>query len=250
MMVIADTHVHLYPSYDTVRLLDGLHARLSALAPGAVQAAFLTEGKGFRAFDDLSGRFGAWTVEPSPEPGCLLATCDDDAEMYIVAGRQIVTRERIEILALATSEMIADGQIAHATVNAVLEAGGVPVVAWAPGKWFFGRGKIVASLIESCDPGQLAVGDTILRATCWAEPLLMRAARRRGCTVLAGSDPLPFAGEEVRAGTYATVLEGAFDKQKPRSSLRELLQTGSACTMGRRNGPVLMLQRLRKNAAT
>ena len=132
----------------------------------------------------------------------------------------------------------------------MLEAGGVPVVGWAPGKWFFGRGKIVASLIESCDPGQLAVGDTILRATCWAEPLLMRAARRRGCTVLAGSDPLPFAGEEVRAGTYATVLEGAFDKQKPRSSLRELLQTGSACTMGRRNGPVLMLQRLRKNAAT
>lgn len=248
MTVIADTHVHVYSCYDVARLLDGLQARLSALVPGAVQVAFLTEGKGVQAFDDLRGRLGAWTIGPSVESGCHVATREDGAAVYIVSGRQIVTRERIEILALATSEIIADGQAASDTVKSVLAANGVPVVGWAPGKWFFGRGKVVASLIALYGPGQLALGDTTLRATCWPEPLLMRAARRRGYTVLAGSDPLPFAGEEVRAGTYATVLEGAFDKQRPLTSLRELLQSGSAHTLGRRSGPVLMLQRLRENA--
>ncbi len=81
MTVIADTHVHLYPCFDTARLLGGLQARLSALVPGAVQAVFLTEGRGLRAFDDLSGRFDAWAVKASPEAVCLAAPPVDGHEI-------------------------------------------------------------------------------------------------------------------------------------------------------------------------
>jgi len=119
---------------------------------------------------------------------------------------------------------------------------GLTVAAWAPGKWFGARGKVVSGLLRRFGPGGIALGDTTLRPQGWATPFIMRAARRRGFRVLAGSDPLPFGGEECRPGSYHTVVEADAGPaalagrllELPAASLRTGGARGSLLTVARR----------------
>jgi len=137
-------------------------------------------------------------------------------------------------------------------INAVSDTGGVPVLSWAPGKWLFKRKYIVRELIDCFSPSQMLIGDTTLRPALWMEPSLMRRAAEKGFSVLAGSDPLPFIGEEKYLGIYGSIINGPFDIDKPISSIRKLLispdviktRAGKRCTL-----PVT-IRRLRKNALT
>jgi hypothetical protein len=126
----------------------------------------------------------------------------------------------------------------------------VPVLAWAPGKWFFKRGDAVVRLLGRYAAGKLLLGDTTLRPTIWAEPRLMRLARSRGFGILAGSDPLPVPGEELMLGRYATVLEGDIDPTRPLEGVRKILGAagGIGPSVGTRGGIGETLRRLRGNA--
>jgi hypothetical protein len=124
-----------------------------------------------------------------------------------VPGQQVITKENIEVLSLNCLKRVAEGNSAIETVRDILAMGGLPVVAWAPGKWFFKRGEVVQSLIDQFSPSELALGDTTLRPLGWVVPSIMRAARRRGFKILYGSDPLPFSGEETTPGSYATLIQ-------------------------------------------
>ena len=253
MRIAADTHVHVYPGHDLSRLLRSLTAGLGRESPDLV-LAFLTERHDCHAFD-------AWVTAPAegtpsgmslrPLAGgdaCLLA--QGPASCLFLPGRQVVAQERIEILALATRDAVPDGLPAADTVTRILAGGGVPVVAWAPGKWFFARGKVVQALLDRFTPGELLLGDTSLRPTIWPEPILMRRARRRGFRVVAGSDPLPFAGDETMAGTYGSRADVAFDMDDPLASARRLLRDPALGLMGRRGGPVKTGLRLFRHART
>ena len=169
-------------------------------------------------------------------------------EGWILAGRQVVTRERLEVLALTTDADIADGQPIGDVFSRIRDTGGVPVLSWAPGKWFFKRGAIVARLIDQEEPGSFLLGDTSLRPTVWPEPAPMRGAKGLGFSVVAGSDPLPFPGEEKYAGTYATTAEGVFDAARPVSSMRVILRGRGLRVVGNRCGPMEVFGRLRQNS--
>ena len=260
MLIVADTHVHLYPCYDFGSALRHLALNLRGHASSVpasseetVLLALLAERRDCRCFRELvNGRSGlSCGIESAPEADVVKVMVEGCDPVYLFAGRQIVTAERIEILALTTDLEIEDGLPARAVIDAVISAGGVPVVAWAPGKWFFQRGKLVAGLIGSSDPGRLLFGDTTLRPAIWGEPLLMRRARLRGFAVLAGSDPLPFAGEEVYMGRYVSVFRGDFDLERPVSSVRGILAVGGLepVLSGPRCSLPEVLLRLRKNAA-
>jgi len=256
MKVIADTHVHLYPCHDPAAAFSCLLQNLARWDDAAVRAAFLTEAPGCRAFRDIrEGR-----LHPTGAGDTFVAAGEAEAavllnggrpRMYVFSGRQIVTRERLEILALTLDEAPAGGLTARETVSAVRDAGGIPVLSWAPGKWFFGRGKVVRELLKRVSPGELLLGDTSLRPTLWAEPLLMRQARRMGFAVVAGSDPLPTPGEETYAGSYASGTDEPFDPQRPVSSMRAALGKAALETvlLGKRCGPFEVLRRLRRHAA-
>jgi len=109
-------------------------------------------------------------------------------------------------------------------------------------------------LLKEFGPQRLLLGDSSLRPLPWAEPLLMRQARREGFAVLAGSDPLPLAGEERFWGRYASrsTGEGGLDLDiRPAATLRNLLQRGASrlSPCGRRGGLLETLTRLRRNQA-
>jgi hypothetical protein len=234
--VIADTHVHLYPCHDTALALASLAANLAAGAAAAgagTAAALFAERRDCRLFAKLrSGELrpahGPFTVRAGAEPGTALLLEGGRPVAHLFDGRQIVTAERVEILALAASVEIPDGLPADRVVAAILDAGGVPAVGWSPGKWWFARGAVIGALLRGRRPGELLLGDTALRPARSPEPSLMRAARRAGFAVVAGTDALPLAGEERLLGSYGTLFAGAFDDARPLASIRELLRSPAA----------------------
>lgn len=255
MTVVADTHAHLYACYDLPAALGALIRNLHAHAPGAVALAFLAERRECRVFADLQSgpaakETGAVRVRPAGEPEALLLEGADGKRVYLFAGRQYATAEGIEVAALTVDLALADGLPATDVLRAVRDAGGVPVLPWAPGKWCLRRGRLVRRLIEEAAPGTLCVGDTTLRPRLWPEPRLLRRARQRGLPVLAGSDPLPFAGEERLLGTCVSVAESSFDPARPATSARNLLRGGATfAAAGRRNGVFEVCTRLWRNRA-
>jgi hypothetical protein len=248
--IVADGHLHLYPCYRLERALYCLAENLSGLAAAAhkatssVKVAFLAERWDCRVFASLrdgSLRVDGWQTSPARDGGNVLVMQSDRGDsFYLAAGRQIVALERLEVLALMTDAEIKDGLSVEKAIEAVRTAGGAPVLNWAPGKWFFGRGRAVRGLLQRAEPGSLLLCDTSLRFAPWPEPDLMRLAARRGFAILAGSDPLPFPGQEKHAGAYGFVCDAPFDDASPVASLRRMLNEsrGLIRRAGRRR-PVL-----------
>lgn len=267
MKIVADTHLHLYPCYDMGRAFACLADNLAVLSEDAgVLLGFMAERHDCDSFSALlngSVEAGAgWNIQAGADGKSVTVrasgTGDRErpsssarrpAELCLLPGRQVVTVERLEVLALAMTGSIPDGLPAVEAVEMSIENGGIPVLAWAPGKWFFRRGRIVRDLLDRCDPGSLLIGDTSLRPGIWPEPILMRTAREKGFRVVAGSDPLPFPGEESVMGTYASFLDGSFNSADALNSARELLSSRlPAVPAGRRGGLLRVLLRLWRNA--
>ncbi|MBU0716254.1 MAG: hypothetical protein KJ964_12935 [Verrucomicrobia bacterium] len=261
-IVAADGHVHLYPAYDIKAVFRHLIQNLDRLAEAAGftksetigsrihKLAFLAESREHDFFSRLQNQDKAVVangleITSGTDPVCVTVNFHEIGRVCLVAGRQIVTRERLEILGLAMRVKIPDGLPTRDVIQKVVEAGGIPVLAWSPGKWLFARGRLARDLIESDQGRVLRLGDTALRPTLWPEPRLMKLARERGLAVIPGSDPLPFAGEERYAGTYGFVCQGVFDTSQPAASIGRMLAGPKAITpVGARCGAWAVARRL------
>ena len=179
---------------------------------------------------------GDWQILLTADPGALVArkcktqplqsdgVSNDDvcADIYILAGRQIVTEENLEVLALATAELFDDGYPLEETIQQVLEKGGVPVIPWGFGKWMGRRGKRLQALLKS-PPAGLFLADSSSRPDFWPEPVFFEQARRAGLAILSGTDPFPLRSEMGRAGLAGFKIAGALEATKPATSLRQAL---------------------------
>ena len=254
MALIADAHVHLYPCYDLKRAVSTLARNLHALCVDAIPVAFLAERRGQGSFRDLLANPDLlapdFRVRPLPEPEALAVSTDSGDALHVFAGRQVVAAERIEVLSIACLTAFEDGLPAADVIERIVAAGGVPVLPWAPGKWMFGRGALVGALIDQFASAGLVLSDTSLRPWLLREPKLLQAGRKRGLKILAGSDPLPFAGEERVMGCYACRMPGVYDPKQPVTALRRLLRdpAHAAEPRGRRCGVVHVVCRLARNA--
>jgi len=252
MMIIADTHVHFYQDYQ-LGVFRRIAARMDKTADGAGHANILcmAERLDCHWFQDLkNGRLDLpadYSVKSLPsDPAAVVLTVGADCRLFLLAGRQIVTVERLEILALSCDGEFRNGASAADTIEEILKRGGVPVLAWAPGKWMFRRGDVVAELIRSFTPERLLLCDPAIRPALFREPSLMRLARSKGLKVICGSDPLPLHGEEELIGTWCSTIEGNFDASQPAKSMSSLLLAGSnpVHQAGRRCGLFTALLRL------
>ena len=250
-MIVADTHLHLYPQYDFARAIQGCVHRLSTLAPGATCVGFLAERwdcRVYRALRDGSGGPDSDEIRVGviDDGKCLELQSFNKPPLYLFPGRQIVTAERLELLCLTTDADIPDGLAAETGVNRIREVGGVPVLTWAVGKWLFRRARVVRALLERFGPGELVLADSAMRPVFWPTPGPIRAGRRLGYRILAGTDPLPTEGEERVMGGYASLLESEFDTARARSSVRTALLDDAVPirTVGARSGTIEFVRRL------
>lgn len=259
---ICDAHVHLYPNYplaETFLAASENLTRLQRTRPVAVSGQHvqkvlcLTERYDCNYFEMLATNPGkivprGYEVRPLAEPNALEIILPNAESLLVYAGRQIVTSERLELLALTISTPIPDGQSFADAFRGVQEHGGVPVLNWAPGKWLFSRGQRVAAILENTLPGSLLLGDTSLRPPIWGEPTLMKKGFEAGFGVLAGSDPLPLLNEEQLIGTYGLSGPMLLDLQRPVSSLRTILLKHAQLLerVGQRSSLIAVMQRLYK----
>jgi hypothetical protein len=170
-----------------------------------------------------------WALEPTEDECAWLARQDGRVRLVLVAGRQIATAERLEVMALATSNCFEDGQSVHDTLRQVCSAGAIPVVPWGFGKWSFQRGAIVAQLMQSLSSGDLGferevfLGDNGGRARVLGAPRLFNLATNLGLRILPGSDPLPLARHIDTVGSYGFSLPYSCDEARPATQLKTLL---------------------------
>ncbi len=244
-MLIGDGHAHIYPHFDLALALDSLLENLRNLAAPdghpPLLLACLAERGNAAVFcgGEYPMRAGQYEIQPGPEPGCLAVKRAGEDAMFLVLGRQYAAAERLEVLGLALPEGGDwDGLPARDIIRHVRLAGGLPVLPWSPGKWFFRRGRLAEALVGASRPGELWLGDNALRPKVWPLPRLLRRAEARGIPWVPGSDPLPLRGEERRLGSYGFVSQEDFDPGRPVSALRSLLAQppGSFRPAGRRAG--------------
>lgn len=231
--VPVDGHVHIYDCFPLESFLDAavLNFRSAAArgdgSEGVYGFLLLTETATDHAFRRLAahgGSAGRWSIRPASDGISLLADSGRGDRLVLVAGRQIRTVERLEVLALGVDREFRDGVAADAAIREALAAGALPVIPWGFGKWSSGRGRIVAGLLQSSLSDRLFVGDSGGRPRGMPEPSLLRAARTRNVPVLAGSDPLPLSWQAARVASYGFRVPGNPDPASPGRWLVEALQ--------------------------
>ena len=238
--MIADAHVHFHACFRRDRFFDAAWKNLTGaaprVAPGEAHLPYLllTESPGadyFRRWHDESGRSSRssaqWRVEPTREDCSLTARREDGAEMIIVAGRQLPTAERLEVLALGTTDEIPQGLSLHECLRRAREVARIVCVPWGFGKWSLRRGEVVSEALERADPSALFLGDGAGRPRGRRVPRLFRIAADHGIRVLPGSDPFPVRRHEGRAGTLCFAVVGDTDMEKPWERLAAAITGGA-----------------------
>jgi hypothetical protein len=237
-MILFDAHCHLYQSYRLEQALTGAFAhffqekRTRGIDPASPGVLLLAATAGGHTLVDLERLLGV----SSRGTGLNRVEIKDDGlslhlkhadypgqSVVIVAGQQVVTAERIEVLSLANRNHIADNATLPQTIDAIRRGGAVAMVPWGAGKWMGTRARIITDYLKTADPTGFFLGDSGNRPGFWPTPTLFVAARSRRIAILSGTDPLPLAGEESRLGSFGTILDAELDLSRPAVSLLEVL---------------------------
>ncbi|MFO7901846.1 MAG: hypothetical protein R6U98_04235 [Pirellulaceae bacterium] len=251
---MVDGHVHIHEVFDFAEMLDHASgnrsdaARRHGLSPDIPGVLMLTESQGAEGFRRLAERpgqrFGRWSVQQTHEPISLRLENDNAAPLILIAGRQIVTAEQLEVLALGTLATFTDGRPIGAVIDKVNDAGALAVLPWGFGKWMGARGRIVRDLLNSPRAQRLFVGDNGGRLHLAPEPSVFRVAREHGIPILPGTDPFPFAEQVRRPLSFGFVLAVDATGEAPAASIKHTLQARRAQPdpFGHRTGMVSFIR--------
>ncbi|WP_250565703.1 class I SAM-dependent methyltransferase [Adonisia turfae] len=220
--ILIDTHVHIYDCFNIDTFLDSawqnFHSQTGHQA-GSTGVLLLTESKSHNWFQALLTRVGEsshrWTFHPTAETLSLRATDTQGRTLYLVAGRQIVTAEKLEVAALICDRTFPDGLSTQGTIEAIQAAGGIAVLPWGVGKWVGKRGNLITHLLQQKSLSPLFLGDNSGRPQFWLRPPYFSQVEQQGRPVLLGTDPLPLNLEVSRPGRYGLMRLGEFDGHKP-----------------------------------
>jgi hypothetical protein len=227
--VLVDAHVHVHPGFARDTFFDaarenfrreGAELGLRDEALGCLLLAEMGPAHWFqRAWNGEEGG-SAWRFERTRELESLVAWHGDD-RLLVIAGRQIATRDGLEVLALACDAGVPDGLPFGETLHRVRACGALPVLPWGFGKWWGRRGRLIAGALARHGSAPLFLGDNGGRPAAGGAPRLFAEAQARGVAVLPGSDPLPLPWHAGRAGSYGFLLEGGLDTERPAADLRQ-----------------------------
>lgn len=251
--VLVDAHVHIHGCFPLSIFLDSACRNFNDAAISenlrwpCHTVLLLTESAGADFYRSLrqqadtgacsiEGDPGAWRFESTAETSSLLAHRGDAEHIFIIAGRQIVTGEGLEVLALCTDQHFGDGDPTLATVKAVRDAGAIAVIPWGFGKWLGRRGRILTAMLKRVHETPFLLGDTSHRLRGLPPPKALAVAKRKGVRILPGTDPLPFPSQVSRPGSYGFRMAGALSLETPAADLKALIATRELIPYGRGEG--------------
>jgi hypothetical protein len=217
-----DAHVHLHPGMDLRRMASAVLSRAEGL-PGPL-VLLLAEGLNERALARVRAEL---SPQETDEAGTVRV--GPGAEVTIVYGRQLITADGLEVLALGLRPDHPVGEVPDRSISTtellkrVLDTDAVAVLPWGVGKWLGRRGTVVEEIVTTAALAghpRFALGDIFHRTWPWPEPRPFHSA----VPVLRGTDPLAIPGLEGRPGTFGTVLEGSLDPARPFASVRSAVE--------------------------
>ena len=240
-MLFIDAHVHIYDCFDLEKFFDSAYANFKSAAEqlghgndftGVLLLAETSKENWFQLLGDCAdgedlpeGKdTGNWIFRRTDENNSLLAVSGDSKNLVLIAGRQIVTGEGLEILALSTNENFKDGTPIKNLIEGIKDQGGIPVIPWGFAKWMGRRGAILNRMLETAKDSDFYLGDNGNRPFFMPAPSQFRLAQNKNITNLPGSDPLPFASEVGRAGCFGSFIPNELSKENPAEHLKETLR--------------------------
>ena len=241
-LILVDAHVHFRKCFDIGKLLSqaatnfkkysGLPNDISQSNLGCL---LLTETDDEEWFPEYyrrtvksSGKFlfeNGWTLKNTSENFSLQAVHCSGEKLMIFAGRQIVTRENLEVLALLTPDKISDGLSLENTLKEAISIRSIPVLPWGVGKWLGIRGKLVRRYLLQNDSKSVFLGDNGGRPLGWNRPPLFKLADKKGIAIFPGTDPLPLRSEYRRVGSFGFKIRGELNPQRPGETLYQQLSS-------------------------
>jgi len=234
-LVLADAHVHLHECFEISDALDSAHKNFSAVAedisdgPVIAGVLFLTESSSANYFEQLAGNGdheigSGWHLESTEESVSLIARKNESIPRIIVGGRQIVTAERLEVLALGAANIHPDGGPIRDTLESVVAADAIPVIPWGFGKWMGRRGTLLRSLLGDSTVPSFFLGDNSGRPAFIPRPAEFSQTKGDTRHILSGSDPLPFPSEFSKPGSFGFSIRTRISFAHPMRSLRNAIR--------------------------
>jgi hypothetical protein len=248
-LLILDAHVHIYPCFDLPEFFAAAFSNCLYVARNVgydrshIPVLLLTEGRRERVFRDIqeeikkgNNRIGddqtaGYRVFATEEDGSLRVQKGDGTFLFLVAGRQIVTSEQLEVLALSTVSEIPDGLSLEKTVAAVEKDRAVPVIPWGFGKWYGRRRRVLMQYLASRREGVFFLGDNGGRPSFLRFPDFQRMAPGASFKVLPGSDVLPLRSELKNVGSFGFTLQEKLDLRRPGGALKQILSNPGVVPM-------------------
>lgn len=230
MTILIDSHVHLYSNFRYQKVFQSAIANFdvwgSNISTDLDRVLFLTEGSNEDAFktllnwSDSNNDYRSWNLLRTKEDCSLLVNNKKSQSLFIISGRQIVTSEGLEVLALGTTKFFKDGLPLQDLVEEIRMSNSLPVLPWGFGKWFGSRGKLIEDYLNIYgDKRPLFLGDNGNRIKYFPQPRPFRFKESKGISILPGSDPLPFSSEETRIGSFGFMIDGRLAVEQPAVSL-------------------------------
>jgi len=213
--LLVDGHVHIHTCYDETVFLHAAERNLRMAGEG-LPTLMLAEMKEDNVFARWHAGQCPWPVQTTGEDSSLYLA----DRLLLLAGRQVVSAEGVEVLAQCTAARFADGLPLEETISEILAAGALAVLPWGAGKWLGRRGRLVA---EAAARFPILLGDNAGRPSLW--PFPARFQTRRTGPVLPGTDPLALASQQTVVGSYGFSLTASIDPDCPARSLRKALTT-------------------------
>lgn len=241
-VICVDTHTHYYPCYDAETFLSSLQHNLLATArklgaTGTVYpVACMLDSASSTGFADLSAGFLgntrqlSWSVEHNAHnPAVLHLSRGDGEQLTVIGGRQLVTRENLELILIGRTAPVSPRQSALELLLAYQKRY-CAILPWGFGKWLGKRGAIVDELIARNDL-VFCLGDNAGRPELWRKVQQFKLAKQYSVPILPGSDALPLASEQATSGNSALILNGALDREKPVEDLANKIRR-KRCWLG------------------
>ena len=239
-LIIADAHVHVHDCFDLEQFFNSALANFQHFSEAKgypdnfTALLFLTEVANQEKFSQLAqhtqkkdklvqNKLKNWHIYRTQEDLSLYVCNHLNQGIFLIAGRQIVTAESLEVLALITNQTFEDGLPLEETIQAIASADGIPVLPWGVGKWIGKRGKILHALLAESNFPLLFLGDNGGRPVFWSRPSYFQQAETKGLRILPGSDPLPLASEVSRPGSFGFTIQDSLSWEKPGEHIKQML---------------------------
>lgn len=230
----ADSHIHFHKCFDEGKFFDSCFQNLFNLLGNSFDNGilFFAQARNEDSFEYLrkhkviksaANKNTEYVLNESPDKFSLeVKWIEKKLKLLLIPGFQIVSKERLEILALGTANRCSDGLPIEETIRKVIETDAIPVLPWGFGKWYGSRGQIIKQLLNKNIPN-LFLGDNGGRSKLLPYPSQFKIASQKNIQIIPGSDPLPFPDEIKRPLSYGFQFIADISNTNPWIDIKKIL---------------------------